>query len=502
MKTASLILSISLLGNLALGAFLLRGPSPGRPGADSASGPTTPTAVATSSGHSGNDALRSALASGDAAALQAAGASPEVARQLAAGRAFERMAVRLRAAQGKGGDTRWWRSGNRPPGERSELDQARRELSDTLTAAFGTDLFASERDQAQLAFLAPEKREALRRISQDYAEMETKFGASGLQLPSDREKLRLLRAERDRDIAALLSPAEFADYELRTSPSAATLRARFGEGIETEDDFRKLFALQKDFDERYPREALQGRISPDVVRARADAERQLQAEMRAAVGDDRYAAMRRAADTDLRTVESLVNRLGLPAQTTDRIAAARDGFATESQRINGDSALSPQQRRAQITDLGARAKADLVRTLGSEAADAYGQRSPWMNYLQNGTAFSTSPTPNSPAALSLGGTVPSVYPVLPAGTPAGAVRQVMNVTNTVGGPAGGGGPGGSTFMIGAPGGGPTENVQVMSFTAVEHVGGPAAPPAAAAPVAAGAATPGTHAAEPAPAPKP
>ena len=65
--------------------------------------------------------------------------------------------------------------------------------------------------------------------------------------PLSSGKLRLLRAERD--IAALLSPSELADYELRTSPSAATVRHRYGGALQTEDDFRKVYARPKAYDE-------------------------------------------------------------------------------------------------------------------------------------------------------------------------------------------------------------------------------------------------------------
>ena len=55
------------------------------------------------------------------------------------------------------------------------------------------------------------------------------------------------------------------------------------------------------FDEKFSRDALTGRISPEVMRARSEAERQLESDIRSAVGDDRYSALRRAADPDVRT---------------------------------------------------------------------------------------------------------------------------------------------------------------------------------------------------------
>jgi len=460
MKLAPLVLVASLAANAALAAFLfLRSPA-------SAPAPATSTAAAARPANASGDkalaALQAALASGDAAALEAAGLSPELARDIAVARPFARFANRVRALQARAGadDPRWWRRRSSPTKSREEELQIQRELSEALRGAFGED-FGWSGDDA-FAFLPAAKRAKLSQIKQDYAEMEAKFSGDGyVQLASDKEKLRLLRAERDRDIAALLSPGELAEYEMRTSTAGSRLASLYGDAIETEDDFRKLFALQKAFDDKFPREALQGRISPETLRARADAEKQLQADMRAARGEGKYAALRRAADTDLGVVEALAKRLNLPAATTDHVAASRDGYAAESQRINADTSLSIPQRRAQITELANRAKTDLVHALGAEAADAYAQRSQWLSLMQNGTAFSTAPTAGSPGALGFGGQQ-SVFPVLPAGVNAGNVRQVVNVVGAPP-PAGGGGPG--------------ENVRVMSFSTVESPTTPAQPSA-------------------------
>jgi hypothetical protein len=260
----------------------------------------------------------------------------------------------------------------------------------------------------------------------------------------------------------LLTPEERLAYELRTSPSAAAVRSRYGDGIETEEDYRKIYALQKAFDDKYPIEALSGRITPETMRARAEAQRQLQDDIRTALGDAGYAALRRATDPDLRTVDSLVTRLNLPAGTTDRVAAARETFAAESQRINADASIPMPQRRMQIQELGTRAKAEVQQALGAEAAEAYAQRSPWVGMLQNGMAYATSPQPGSPGAMLAGAGNQSVFPVMPVGaTASGAARQVIysGTSTTTDLPAGHG-----DVFIAGPAGGVRENVQVMTFS--------------------------------------
>lgn len=422
MKPNTALLLASLVGNCALVAVLATRSA--APTAQTSRTPDAPILRAENAG--GEDALRSALTSGNAAALAAAGVTPEVTRELLLGRSLTRAAERIRAARAnQPKDDRWWRLRNTAGNRELQLQQ-RRELSEALLAAFGEDFgLSANADSAQLAFLPAEKRDALRRITQDYEEMMAKFGAGGVQLPSDRERLKLLRAERDRDIAALLTPEERAAYELRTSPTANAVRARFGDGLETEEDYRKVYALQKAFDDAFPLDA-SGRLSGETLRQRGEAQRQLQDDIRAALGEEKYSALRRATDPDLRTIESLASRLNLPAATTDRVATARESLAAESQRINADASLTPQQRRAQIQELGTRGRQELARTLGPEAAEAYAQRSPWVGMLQNGMAYSTTPPAGSPG-LALGG-APSVHPVPPAGAAGpGTTRQMFTI---------------------------------------------------------------------------
>jgi hypothetical protein len=288
-----------------------------------------------------------------------------------------------------------------------------------------------------------------------------KFSAGGVQLASDKEKLKLLRAERERDIAALLTPEELLAFEMRTSATAATVKSRYGDGIQTEDDYRKIYALQKAFDERFPLEALSGRITPETMRARAEAQKKLQDDIQAALGESAYASLRRATDPDLRSVDSLVARLNLPPATTDQVALARESFAAASQRISADAAVPLAQRRAQIQELGTRARSEIQKALGTEAAEAYAQRSPWMGMLQNGLAYSTTPQAGSPGAMLPGASSQSVYPIIPAGTGSGGQRQVImsGTATTSEGPAAHG-----ELFLGGPATGTRENIQVMTFT--------------------------------------
>ena len=447
MKPTTLLLLASLIANIALVSVIYSFRS------GLAFSPHAANGVANSS----------VTANGDGPAAHGERELPmagNAARDADLTRAFARFVEKMRAAR-TSNDGAWWRRSS-ANGDREKQHQAVLELSAAMLAAFGDDLGIGGLDSRRIDFLPAEKRDSLRRVLSDYDDLMTKFGAQGgITLASDREKLKLLRAERDRDVAALLTPDELAEYQMRSSPATDTIRNRYGDAITSEDQFKKIYELQKAFDEKFPVENFNGRVTPEAMKARSEAALQFQADLRAAVGDDAYAALKRAGDTDLRTVDALVSRLNLPADTTDRIAAARETYAAESQRIMADTSTPFPQRRDQVQALATRAKSELTNALGAEAADAYAQRSQWVSMLQGGIGFSTTPSANSPGALAFGtGNGPSVFPVTPAGAAVGT-RQIVNISSSS---TGSSGSGGAVIMSAGGATGPGTSMQDHVFS--------------------------------------
>lgn len=362
-----------------------------------------------------------ALRSDDAAHLKAMGFPEEVIQSLMVGRAFTKLQARMNALRtAPESEGRYWRSSsssaflNRSKEQRLEMAKANREFSDALRAVFGDQASTFGGMESRYAFLPAAKREQLRQIDQDYGEMQSEvyMEMNGVQLASDREKLKLLQAEKARDLAAVLTTEEFEEYQLRVSPTAMNLRSRYGDAIQTEEDYKRIFALQKAFDDKYSLRnfRMSGPMSPETMRERADAERALAESIRSAIGEENYAAFQRANDQSYKALTSLVKRLSLPETTISAVLASRDSYAIQSQQINQNTALSADQRRSQLQALATKARGELSATFGAEGAEALAQRSDWLQMLSNGAAFSTDANA-APPGMQLGSR--SVYPVAP-----------------------------------------------------------------------------------------
>jgi hypothetical protein len=409
MKPLTLVLILSLAANAALLTVVLTR-APVSPAA-------VPPAVVSKSGaatavSSPSTDLRTALVAGDVATLIAAGVPAEAARQLAVGRAFTRQQERLRALQNKlESDAPYWSRGagyeqygsslNRE--YRAEVFKISRSYQNEIRQALGEDYRQGYGHSAPLAYLPAETRESLRRIEEDYGELmnEIQVESAGAQLPSDRGKLQLLQTEKERDIAALLGPGGYAEYQLRTSATAANVRMRFGGVIQNEEEFRQVYALQKAYDDRFNVTDPTANTR-ELQQARREAQPELQQQIAALLGPERYQEAQRANDPEYRTLNALATRLNLPAGTADSVFASRDTYATQSQQINSDNSLTREERAAQLRALAAKAEAGLQQVLGTEAVQTYAQRSQWLGALKNGRAFTTGPVEQAGGASRTG----------------------------------------------------------------------------------------------------
>jgi hypothetical protein len=172
-----------------------------------------------------------------------------------------------------------------------------------------------------LAFLPADKREQLKLIEEDYRAMQTRNDQySMIRLPEDREKQRYLETQKRTDLEAILTPEELEQYDLRNSSTAQQLRWQLAGFDMNEDEYKTVFALQKPFDDKYRADRGSSR-SPEDMRARSDAQKVLEADIKAALGEQRFAEYKRAQDQDYKLLRQLNTRLEVP---TEKINQAYD----------------------------------------------------------------------------------------------------------------------------------------------------------------------------------
>jgi hypothetical protein len=287
-------------------------------------------------------------------------------------------------------DTALRREQRKLEAERSRLD---REILGPLK--FDDAYYAARR--RDYGELPASKIDQLDRLNADYNDLEfdARVGANSIVLPDDREKLAFLDREKRKDLAALLSPEELAEYDVRTSPIISRLSSTFGVFRATEEEFRSILDIHRSLENAlYPYSRLPPSSAEDRD-ARANAQAAAQAEMdsrlRATLGDQRYAEFARAQSSDYQRLTALVARTDLPPQAAIDAYNLRDRLSQESNRIFDDPTLDVSQKRAALQALAQTTRAQLASTLGPTAGESYLKTASWLAEVERGGAVTFHP---------------------------------------------------------------------------------------------------------------
>lgn len=415
MKLLPLFLVVSVVANASWLFVHLRtgdgASGSGSASADRAGGREARLAGALSAGRAAatgeNGAIARALQSGDAEALRdelrAAGVDEDLVRAVVGMRLWKRHEARMRALQTRsGGQTEWWKQetngwwGGQTKEQRAELKALQAEIKAESERLLGKDPFALANNpwlERQYGFLPSEKREALQQLEQDYNELsnELRQESQGFTLPSDREKTKFLMAEKRADLEALLTPEELQDYDLRQSRTAQQLRWQMTQMDASEAEYRAIFEIRKGFDEVHNDHDQFGNrtrnMTPDDWKVRSEAEKAMKAEIKVALGEERYAEYVRAQDNDYQQLRKATDRFALPADTPRKVYALRDEVPAAATRIADDASLTPEQKKEAVAKLATDARDRVRGMLGPEVAQAYFDQNgmQWLQQLEQGT---------------------------------------------------------------------------------------------------------------------
>jgi len=382
MKLARIILICSLIANLALGAAYL---TTGR--RSSATTSTESSSNKTEVPTSAEKWLLLEKGTSDddpafVARLRAEGFPPSVIRAIVTARVAEHFAARRGELTQAAGKLPYWRrlytfTPNNNPSARAALRQLQREQSACLRQLLGDDA-TPEYLRTAIALrtggLSVEKTEQLDWIKRDYAELNTLLQdeTGGLYMEEDRAKFELLEKEQQADLAALLTPAELEAYELRSSPTAIKIKRELDLFDLTETEFLGLYRLRKTFDKSFGRASdfLNIRLSQDELKKRQKAEQQLQQDIKAALGPERYADYQMVTDSDYRNIHQLTESLNLPPSTAKTIYQIGQESATRADALRRDFANDAQKLAVEQERLNQEKLTKLNNLLGVEGVKA------------------------------------------------------------------------------------------------------------------------------------
>ncbi len=335
MKASTLILSSSVLLNFALVGTIGVGLANHSNASDRKTAQPLAAAVAKSRPTPGPgtwDTLQGTDLVSERDRLRAEGFPDAMIRAILSAQIRERYAAQRKAIE-KTADLPYWRTFKPDPATSAalrDLAQAeRKELRDLLGPNTGD--YDAERFKRIIPNLSDEKADALSAITQRYNEQRSELFRGGPLTPDDQEKMRALEKAAHAELAAVLTPEELEQYDLRSSRTAMQLQYNLSAFNPTEAEYRALYRLQAAFDDQFG----QMYVSPtqEEMKARNQAQRELQDQIAATLGPDRFAQYQRATDYNYREATKLVARLELPPETADNLYAVQKEYQQKQQDI-------------------------------------------------------------------------------------------------------------------------------------------------------------------------
>jgi hypothetical protein len=418
MKSSTLFLIISLAANAALAIAIARRPPPepplpridaaagqldasagisrGEPGAGAARGVGgTETKAALPSERSVWSRLYTENLDEFAARLRKAGFPPRWVRMIVIDMAQQSIDAGRARLLGPRDAVPYWKAVSytvEDPETRAKLAELARAQSRTLRRNFySAEAIQEEPEVTALARwrfgdLPLERLTQLWRLEGDFDELRQDFfqtlAASQRNelTAADRERLAQLEAEKRRELQRILSPEEFAQYELRSSPTSERLRSQLETFRPTESEYQALFALQRSIDEQFKDRS----GNPDAGRDYRAAMDALKPQIEAVLGPDRYADYRQALEGGSNNLNRLMVRLDLPLATVGKVEAIKQDIGQRAEALRADQRLDPVERDARLAALADEAQTKLTTTLqGARGYSAYEQmKGDWIRALR------------------------------------------------------------------------------------------------------------------------
>lgn len=337
--------------------------------------------------------------------LRAAGFSPSMIRAIVAAQVNEQFSARRKELLGNQAEQPFWKNqryGGMDPKTMTALRDLGKEQMTLMKSLLGDSAPGNDEMNAwqrrQFGNLSSEKLAQLNIINTDYNELtsEIHMKANGIMLPEDREKLAYLEKEKLADIAKTLTPQEFEEFQLRSSPTAQQLRSQLTTFNASEPEFRALFKATAAIDEKY------GFVN-GVIRNPSDyqsRQAELLAQAKAVLSPERFADYKLATDPQSQQVSRLVARLELPPATTQQVVSLQQDFQNRQRALMTNRALTPADRTAQQAALLQEATAKLTTTLTPRGLEAYKQNGGyWLESLKPRPAPTAPGTTQPPIRL-------------------------------------------------------------------------------------------------------
>jgi hypothetical protein len=310
------------------------------------------------------------------------------------------MAPRVQATYARREHLGYWHSeeeelaNDADPHGRGDLERVvDKEKRDIVKELLGIDLVRERLRQKgqtdfyerRLGFLSEDKRDQVRRLLEEFDEkaqaLRRKEELGEVLNATDRELLLRNEQARHASVAALLSPAELAQYELWMSPTANAVRHDLFGMDATEEEFLSVYRLRRQFDELWTGQDLE--LLDKHQRAVYDEGRkELEMNIRQQLGDERYAQYERGQDESFHALRATAARFKLDKTKAAEVYELKQTWEGMRDSVFADTNLNAAQKESALQAMRQETELAVKEKLGDQAYRYY-QRTGHASWVQH-----------------------------------------------------------------------------------------------------------------------
>ena len=255
-----------------------------------------------------------------------------------------------------------------------DLDREMAKLSDT----------GSYSEQAY-AFLGAEKSQQLIALRDQYRTMERDIyaAADGDLSTEQRQQIDAIRKQRDAAIAALLTPAELEEYQLRSSNTARNMRYSLSSFDPSEDEFRQIYRLRKTFDDQYSNVDGNDKVAQEQ---RRQAQVALDSQLKSLLGEQRYQEYKLAQSGDYQDLYRVAQRYDLPKEVAKNVYDMRQAVEAERRKVEQNQNFTPDQKKEILQAMQQKTEQAVQEAMGEKGYKYYLRRNgDWIQRIGRGS---------------------------------------------------------------------------------------------------------------------
>jgi hypothetical protein len=185
-------------------------------------------------------------------------------------------------------------------------------------------------------------------------------------------------------LAAILSPEEMLDYNLRFSMTANMMRTQLAGFEPTEQEFLELFKKRKAYDDEYGIAGMGGlNLKGEEKQKQKAAEQELNQQLKAQLGDERYQDYKRAQDYSFQAMYNIADRENLGKDAAIKVYGMKKIAEDQARKVRQDQSLTKEQRTAALQGIRTETENSVRAVFGDKGYQSY-QKQPaayWLNSI-------------------------------------------------------------------------------------------------------------------------